>query len=502
MLKRGLIGYLPVNIVQAVSGFGAIVVFTRLLSPADYGAYALGFSLMSLVHTCLFTWLEAAMARFHAAEGDEAGQDKGGRADLFATVYRTWAILALGFPVVAGAILVLLPVSLGLKLAMAAGLASILGRSLLKLAQERRRAAGVVAGYAWIDMAQVGGGFAIGALLALIGWGGAAPLAGGGIASAVLLIWALPTELGFVRRGRFEPRRLKAYAAYGLPLSLSLVMSLALATTDRFVLAAYMNEASVGAYHAGYSLSNRTLDVLFIWLGMAGGPAAVAALERGGVEALRRTALDQARLMALIAVPASAGLALVAQPLCALMVGPALAGRAAAVTPWVALSALFSGATTYYFHTAFTLGRRTRLLLAAMAVPAVLNLVLVLLLTPRYGLNGAVWATAASYAIGLLASALLGRRALALPIPWATLAKVAVAVGGMALAVAALPALGGLPEVVLKAGVGAVAYAALALLLDAGGARGRAIEGLRWIRGRPDQGRPARSRALQSETAA
>ena len=44
-------------------------------------------------------------------------------------------------------ILYVLPVSLGLKWAIAAGLASILSRSLLKLAQERRRAAGVVAGY-------------------------------------------------------------------------------------------------------------------------------------------------------------------------------------------------------------------------------------------------------------------------------------------------------------------------------------------------------------------
>ena len=60
------------------------------------------------------------------------------------------------------------------------------------------------------------------------------------------------------------------------------MMGLALATTDRFVLGASLNPAAVGAYHAGYSLSNRTLDVLFAWLGMAGGPAAVAALERGG----------------------------------------------------------------------------------------------------------------------------------------------------------------------------------------------------------------------------
>ena len=68
---------------------------------------------------------------------------------------------------------------------------------------------------------------------------------------------------------------------------LSLILALALATTDRFLLAAYLGRhGSVGVYHAGYSLANRTLDVMFIWLGMAGGPAAVVALERGGKAAL------------------------------------------------------------------------------------------------------------------------------------------------------------------------------------------------------------------------
>ena len=286
------------------------------------------------------------------------------------------------------------------------------------------------------------------------------------------------------RRGRFERPRLTAYLAYGLPLSLSLVMSLALATTDRFVLAGYLNEAAVGAYHAGYSLSNRTLDVVFIWLGMAGGPAAVAALERGGLEALRRTALDQARLMALIAIPAAAGLALVAAPLSQVMVGPALQAQAAQVTPWIALGALFAGATTYYFHTAFTLARRTKLLLAAMAIPAGANLVLVLALVPHFGLSGAMWATAASYGLGLIASFALGRRALPLPVPWTTLAQVLAATALMALAVSVIPALGGVVELVAKAAAGGVVYGLAVLAFDAAGARGRVAEVLQMVRSR------------------
>ena len=96
---------------------------------------------MSLCHTLCFTWMEAAMARFYAPEA-EAGRLK----DHFATLYRCWLGMALVFPVLAALALWAWPASPPVKLAMAAGLASILVRSIAKLAQERRRAAGDVRG--------------------------------------------------------------------------------------------------------------------------------------------------------------------------------------------------------------------------------------------------------------------------------------------------------------------------------------------------------------------
>jgi O-antigen/teichoic acid export membrane protein len=127
------------------------------------------------------------------------------------------------------------------------------------------------------------------------------------------------------------------------------------------------------------------------------------------------------------------------------------------------------------------LARRTGLLLAAMAIPAVSNIVLCLVLIPRFGLQGALWATLASYAIGALASYGLGRRALALPVPWETLGRAGLAAALMALAVAATPALGGVLELSLKALVGIAVYGALAYGLDICGARthsGRLVRAL------------------------
>ena len=466
MFWRGVLGYLPANIIQGVVGFLAIVVYTRLLSPEDFGRYALAFSVMTMAHVATFSWLEAAMARFWAAQREGADM-----ASHFASLYRTAFILTGLFLPLAGLIVWLWPMPQDLRLPIAVGLIGIPVRCLTKLAQERYRAAGEVRKAASLDIWNTLAGFGVGAAFALGGAGGASPLAGLLIAPLFALPFILPGELREARSGHIDRERLKSYAVYGYPIAASLGLAIVLSSTDRFLLALFMNEAAVGAYHAGYSIANRTLDVLFIWLGAAGTPALVMALERGGRDQLAAAAREQASTLILIGLPAAVGVALVARPLADFMIGEDLRDAAALVTPWIALSALLSGVTVYYFHQAFTLGRRTGWLLAAMSVPALANVVLNVLLIPRFGVQGAAWATAASFAVGLLASWGMGRRILPLPVPWRCLMTCGVSCAVMALAVWFLPPIGGFPELMLDASVGAAVYGVCAFVLNAGGAR-------------------------------
>ena len=467
MFWRGVLGYLPVNIIQGVVGLLTIVLFTRVLDPAEYGVYALAFSVGSLTQTILLTWTEAAMARFLAARAED-----GRIADHFATLYRVWIGAALVVPAVC-VVVALMPLNTPLKVAVIAALGSMVANSLMKLALERRRAAGEVSSAALLTILQVLGGFIMGLGLAFAGLGGAAPVLGVGLTSALCMIFVLPRELKQMAGGRFEKSLAKTYAAYGLPVSMSLILALVLASTDRLLLGAFLDEATVGLYHAGYSLGSRTLDVVFIWLGMAGAPALISALERGGQPALTEAAREQAGFMVLLTLPAAVGLAMVARPLADLMVGEALREGASHVTPWIAASGWLSGITTYYLLQAFTLARRTPLLIVSMSAPALANVALNLVLIPMVGLDGALWATTISYGLGAIVAWGLGRRACAMPIPWDVLAKAGGASLVMALCVRALPAPGGVLELALKAGIGALVYGVLVLGLDAGGLRGK-----------------------------
>jgi hypothetical protein len=60
-----------------------------------------------------------------------------------------------------------------------------------------------------------------------------------------------------------------------------------------------------------------------------------------------------------------------------------------------------------------------------------------------------------------------------MPIPWTTLLQAGGACVLMALAVLALPSPGGIVELVLKAGVGAIIYGGVVLGLNVDGLRGK-----------------------------
>ncbi|WP_316408087.1 lipopolysaccharide biosynthesis protein [Brevundimonas nasdae] len=466
MFWRGVWGYLPAQIVQGVVGFLTIFVFTRLLSAEDFGHYALAFSVTTLAHTVTFTWLEASMARFWAAERTPEGM-----ATHFASLYRTSFTIIAVFTPIAALIVWLAPLTPAFKIAVAFGLAGAPVRNLAKLAQERYRAAGEVSKSAAVDIGVAVLGFLVGAGFALAGAGAASPLLGLAIAPLFALPFILPGELRQAGGGIVDRTRLKAYAFYGYPIAASLTLALVLASTDRFLLAAFMDAAAVGAYHASYSLANRTLDVIFIWLGAAGAPAMVMALERGGREALRQTAIEQGSTLILIGLPAAVGLSLVARPLAELMIGQDLRAAAALVTPWIAASSFLSGMIAYYFGFGFTLGKKTGLLLVTMAIPALCNVALNLMLIPRMGVTGAAVSTTASFAIGLIACILLSRRAIALPMPWEALIRCGIASAVMAGVVWMMPPLGGFMELMLDASVGGLVYAVVALTLNAAGVR-------------------------------
>ena len=58
--------YSVASVVSAAIGLLSAVVFTRLLSPEEYGVYVVGLSTAGIVSALLFTWVRVAALRFQS----------------------------------------------------------------------------------------------------------------------------------------------------------------------------------------------------------------------------------------------------------------------------------------------------------------------------------------------------------------------------------------------------------------------------------------------------
>jgi O-antigen/teichoic acid export membrane protein len=466
MIWRRLLGYLPASLAGGLASFGAVFALTRLLSPADYGFYALALTTMGVIYTLSVTWAEAAAYRF-AGEADA----KGWKADHIRTVMALLAASA-GLAIALMLAAALIATDPMMQLALVAAMSTMVLTPLVNTAQEMNRAQQRVSRYSTLRVCQDLGAFTLGTFLAWrTGLGPAAPFAG---LASVLAVLAFVEGRRLWREskgGRFRPDRVKPYIRYGVPVAIALALNIALDAGDRFLIALYLGPEAVGVYAAGYGIADKSVGLLCAWAAAAGGPMMMAAWEREGPQAVREVSAQVARTLLLIAAPAAAGLALVAQPLSEVMIGEEMRAQAAAIMPWIALSGLINGFVLHYVSEAFQLSHRTGLRAALMVIPAVTNVVLNIILLPWIGLMGAVYATVACYALALLLLAGVGRKLAPLSWPWTDFLKVAGACAAMAIAVRLLPAPGGMPELLLKASVGAVVYVMAALVFDAAGAR-------------------------------
>ena len=461
MLGRQVLNFLPAQAVPALAAFAGVYVFTRVATPAEYGLYALVLSVAQMCQTVLFYWIQVGATRHIESARRDATLPA-----LESAVYRshatTCALFAAGYTLAIG----LLPLGAPLRHALWYALLIVGLRSLVQVNQAFHRGAMRAGRYNLIEctqaVAQLGFGLA---LLLLTRARTDALLLGTVLASLLVVSIDLPA-VGAALRRPVERQEVATLLRFGLPLSVSFALNYILATSDRLLVEYFLGSGAVGVYAIAYGLMDRSLSSLFVAVSLVAFPLAIRALERDGTAAATAQLRDNGRLLLAIALPACTLLICLNGQLAAVMVGSAFRAEAEAIMPWVAVATLLAGFQIHFFDHAFHLSRRTTLFFWSTGPAALLNIVANVLLLPRYGLMGAVWATLASYAVSLAASIAIGRRVLAVPLDLAESVRVGVACAALALAVRALdppPTLGGL---VAGTAVALLAYAVAGVALD------------------------------------
>lgn len=474
MVWKQMIGYVPVNLANILVSFGGILILTRLLDASEYGIYALVFATLQLSHTLFFTWMEAAMERFHAR-----AEREGNLNNHIYTLYRTSVTLMLAGILIFMIAIMLSPFSLHIKTVLAFALGSTAVQSLLRLGMEAHKAANRIIRYSLTNSAQMTISFTLGILLVILTpLREAGPFAGLLLGNLIMLCIDLPFMRRFMKGGTFQPNSVKNYLLYGVPICFSLILEYALSTSDRFVIALLLTEADVGKYSAGYGLANRSIDVLFIWIGIAVTPMLVRTLESEGMSACLEQMKTYGATLLLVTMPAAVGLGLVAQPV-SFLLGEPVREAGAQIIPWIVGAGVVNGMISYYIQRAFMLSGNTKMLPITMIVPMIINIGLNFILLPRFGLMGAVYATIISYAIGFVLALIVARRYFALPIPWVAFLKCSLSCAVMAalvLAVKTPETMNPFFEVIIKGAAGALIYVICCLVLNTANCRTMILE--------------------------
>jgi O-antigen/teichoic acid export membrane protein len=222
-------------------------------------------------------------------------------------------------------------------------------------------------------------------------------------------------------RARFSMALLRDALGVGLPRVPHGMAHQATALADRWILLKYVSIDRIGIYGIGVSIG-LGLKLFLSAFEYAWAPFYLDAMKRPEAKAIyRRITTYVVALLAFLAT----GLAAVSDEIVALMTAPAFQD-AAGVVPWIAIGVLCQG---FYQLTAIGLNitKRTAFLPLATGGATAVAIGVNLLLVPEFGILGAAWTYALSYATLALLGFVLSQHVYPVQYEWRRLTVIAIA---------------------------------------------------------------------------
>lgn len=379
------------TIASRLVGFIMIPVYTRVLTPADYGVIETIVRVVDIISLILALGLAEALLRHYYLAKDEEALRR-----LIGTT------LALNIGVMVVGAIVVLPLSPWLtrlafghdrySLYVTVSLISMLVGNFGQLPMTLWRAEGKAWRYTVVSVASLFTHLTTNIIFVVwLRWG-----VWGVVLSGLVNATAWSTVLGAITWRRYglqwDMGWLKPVLRYGLPLVPASLSQFVLHFSDRFFLTRYATEAELGLYSLAYRFG--MLVAVFIHVvARAWAPWAFQVAVQGGEEFVQRGISLVLTASAMVVTWVS-------------LVGPTLLHIVASAQFWPAGDYVSVLAVAYWFFNAYEplsvgvrLAQKTELLAAANIFAAVVCLLLNILLIPNFGVQGAIWSTVTSLAV-------------------------------------------------------------------------------------------------------
>lgn len=473
MLLRHSAIYFIARGVPGLINFLALAVYTRLLAPEQYGYYALAIAIVGLVNVVVWQWLRLGLLRFISSHEEQ-------HLAFLSTLAAAFIFLIIVSVCVLGLVLLIWPGHVWIGFS-ALALLLLWAQAWFELNLDLARSQLSPLLYGGLASTKAIVAITLGSCLAYLGFGAVGVLAGLLAGFALPALWMTWRVWRVVRFSKIDRIILTMLMKYGLPLTATFALGFVVNSSDRLLIGWLMDTKSTGLYAVGYDFAAQVLAMLMAIINLAAYPVVVRKLEREGEAAARNQLRVNATLMMLVALPVAVVWMLLAPNLAAVVLDEAYVKSAVKLIPIITVATLISGFQFFYFDLAFQLSKQTLQQIWVMLVAAIVNLVFNLVWIPRFGLEGAAYATLIAFCAGLIGSWVLGRRVFRLPMPSHAL-KIVVAVAVMSIAVWSIAEWRGPFALLVQVLVAATTYGAAVLLLNVSGVQDRLVMCLRMVR--------------------
>jgi len=401
------------------AGFILLPLYTRYLTPEDYGVLAL----VNLFGQILFT--VAAMGQGTAVFRTYFTHDDAERRNEVITT-SLWLVVLISFPISLLMLVVNKPLTLVLTgnadytVWVMLGTLGVAFKVLMRLPFAVLRAREQSGRYAIWSFVQTVASLALAiALVAGVHLGGKGVLLSQLLAELIVCIYLVPATIKglSLKFSSQDARDLLGYGAYQVPTAL---LGFLIHMSDRYFLKHFASLHAVGIYSLGARFGEILLLAIMTF-SLAWGPFLFEHRKSKDAPALfARVCTYFAVLMGSLWLVVS----LFSREVIAIMARPAF-HEAYQVVPWIAGAYFFQG-LAYVASIGFVLDRKIKYRPAVLATATVLNLGLNYLLVPRYQMMGAAWAGCLSFFVWFLLQTVVAQRIFPVPYEYGRLARLGI----------------------------------------------------------------------------
>jgi O-antigen/teichoic acid export membrane protein len=475
MISPYTLVYLVAHVVPAIIGFAALILYTHLLSPAEYGVYVVGASIAGVVSAVFFVWVRLSVSRYQA---------RSPQLDLRAEAVVSYiaSVVLVGCLTPAFVLLVRPQIGIGF---VAATLLLSLSVNAFEIGQEFRRAQLNPLRFTSIAVLRSLLALSLGYAAVELGAGGLGLLTTMGVSYLVTNILSYqgntqgPLHL-------FAPNNLPQFVRYGLPLSLGALACALHNVLDRLGVAYLLGESGAGHYGLAADITRQMIGILAASVASAMFPIAFRTFAETGEVATRQRLKEGIELLLALIAPVAVWLALSADVVAGTLLGAQFQASVATLLPFLVFGRMFGAINQWYLHISFQLVEKPLLQVAHDSFTLAINLALLFPLTLAFGLPGTAASVLIAEAAGIVVGIALSRRAFRLPFNGWGMARVLAAVTIMGLVTYIAKALSGghgILTLIAVMAAGGFAYAGAVMLLDVAGIRSSiaALLRPRWV---------------------